>query len=492
MNDFERELMRRSPLAACVLETCDFIFDDAFLRGVWDEHRGRCYEDVLTFEDFLRLMRDALVNHGGSAHRVFVDLEREGEQPCDESNFYRKLARTPVPLSRALLRDGSQRLRQLLPASAEPVVSLPRCFDRYTLVVGDGKRIKDAAKRLAPTRGFAGRLLGAKALVAMDLRSGMALAMSDSLDGMTNDVPLVPALIAQLHQIIAGPMLTVWDRQFDDVVTMRHFAERAGDAFVVRAKQTDAIFTVESAVKRTDEQGRRVLDEVGTLGQGTKQMRLRRITLFRGGGGGGGGGGDGHEKCIDRGKDKKGKAGAKGKAAEEVDDDVVLLSNLLDRDAFPAADLLALYKHRWGIEQLFQQVTETFALKHLIGSSPKAVLLQFAYCLLLYNLMQLIKIYVAADGQVMASVVSMFYLFNDVKKELSAWAYHTNGTWPRTHRDAQQMKDRLAALLTGSWHPVAYTKASDKKPRKKPGPKPLLRGGHSSVQRLLEGKIALA
>ena len=41
-------------------------------------------------------MRDALVNHGGSAHRVFVELERDGEQPCDESNFYRKLARTPV------------------------------------------------------------------------------------------------------------------------------------------------------------------------------------------------------------------------------------------------------------------------------------------------------------------------------------------------------------------------------------------------------------
>src|SRR4051794_26652677 len=138
MNDFECELMRRSPLAASVLETCDFIFDDAFLRSIWDAHRGRCYEDVLKFEDFLRLMRDALVNHGGSAHRVFVDLEASDEQPCDESNFYRKLARPPVALSRALLRDGSQRLRQLLPASAKPVVPLPACFDRYTLFAGDG------------------------------------------------------------------------------------------------------------------------------------------------------------------------------------------------------------------------------------------------------------------------------------------------------------------------------------------------------------------
>ena len=137
-------------------------------------------------------------------------------------------------------------------------------------------------------------------------------------------------------------------------------------------------------------------------------------------------------------------------------------------------------------------MTETFALEHLIGSSPKAVLLQFAYCLLLYNLMQVIKTYVARDGNVLASVVSMFYLFNDVKKELSAWAYHTNGVWPRVQRDARQMRDRLVELLRGSWDPVAYVKAADKKPRKKKKPKPLLRGGHSSVQRLLEGKVVLA
>ena len=358
------------------------------------------------------------------------------------------------------------------------MVNLPGCFDGYTVVAGDGKRIKDAAKRLAPTRGYRGKLLGAKALVALELRSGMALAMSDSLDGMTNDVPLVPELMTQLHQVVAGPMLSVWDRQFDDVATMRRFCQREGDAFVARAKQQDAIFTVESAVESTDEQGRRVLDEIGTLGRGKKQMKLRRITLFRG---------DGNENDPGAKTNQKPKDDAK-----EQEDDVVLLTNLLDRDAYRAADVLALYKHRWGIEQLFQQVTETFSLSHLIGSSPKATLLQFSYCLLLYNLMQLIKIYVAQDGNALASVVSMFYLFNDVKKELSAWAYHTDGAWPRTHRDARQMKDRLAELLKGSWHPVAYTKAADKSSRKKSKPKPLLRGGHTSVHRLLHGKVVLA
>ena len=100
MDAFVRELMDRSPLAARVLELSDFIFAPDLLKDVWEEHRGRCYEDVLRFEDFLRLMRDALVQHGGSAHRLFLELERRGAEPINESNFYRKLARTPVELSR--------------------------------------------------------------------------------------------------------------------------------------------------------------------------------------------------------------------------------------------------------------------------------------------------------------------------------------------------------------------------------------------------------
>jgi hypothetical protein len=456
MNAFERELMRRSPLAACVLETCDYVFDDQFLRSVWDAHRGRCYTDILEFPDFIRLMRDALVNHGGSAHQMFVGLEKRQQAPIDQSNFYRKLSHTPAPLSRALLREGAARLAGLMPGD---VTALPDCFKGFRVIIADGKKIKNAAKRLAQTRGYAGSLLGATAMVALDARTGLVLAMNDSLDGMTNDVPLVQGLMEQLHGLVPGPMLSVVDRQFDDVKTMGRLAARAGDAFVVRTKQSQACFSVESTVNSVDDKGRRVIDEIGVLGKGKQTTRVRRITLAR---------------------------------KPEDEEDVVLLTNLLDRAAFSAADLLSLYKERWGIERVFQQVTETFSLSHLIGSKPQAALLQFSFCLLLYNLMQVVKAYVAADGKVLASVVSMFSLFHNVRRELSAWAYHTDGVWPRVNRDAAGMRNRLRELLKGSWDPVAYTKASDKKPRPRAAPKRLLHGGYSSVQRLLEGKVRLA
>lgn len=465
MDAFERELLRRSPLASAALEICDHAFDDQLLQSIWDKHRGRCYEDELRFTDFLRLMRDGLIRYGGSAHKLFLDLESRDAAPVDVSNFYRKLAHTPVEVSRAVLRECTGRIGELLPG---PGVELPACFAGFEVIAADGKAIRNAAKRLKPTRGYIGRMLGAKALVAMDLRRGLAIAMSDSLDGMTNDVPLVPALMPQLHALFAQQaILTVWDRQFDDLRTLRLLSSREQDAFLVRMKQTSMTFVVESAVESRDSQGRRVLDEIGQLiadakgkrkgNKDQKVIRVRRIALFR-----------------------------NAAAGEE---DVVLLTNLLDRKRYPATDSLELYRHRWSIEQVFQEVTETFSLSHLIGCAPQAVLLQFAFCLLLYNLMQVVRAYVAEDGQVLASVVSMHYLFDDVRTELTAWAYHTDGSWPRrTRRGAAAVRERLRKLLRGAWNPIRYTKATDKKPRGKPPRRKWLSGGYTSVQRALDGR----
>jgi hypothetical protein len=68
--------------------------------------------------------------------------------------------------------------------------------------------------------------------------------------------------------------------------------------------------------------------------------------------------------------------------------------------------LLVLYGHRWGIERCFQQVTEVFGLQGLIGSSPRATVFQFAFCLVLYNILQLIRAYVADASAHKVSEVS--------------------------------------------------------------------------------------
>lgn len=460
MTDFSSELMRRSPLAGCVLELSDYLFDQSFLRAIYDPNRGRCYQDVLSFDDVLRMMRDALTRHGGSAHALFVELEADDTHPADESSFYRKLAKMPVAVSRALLREGAAKLGELMPRINNP---LPACFDSLDVVIADGKKIKDAARRLAPTRGYTGALIGARALVAMDARSGLVLAMSDSLDGMGNDSPLVPERMEQLTAT-AGPrpILSVWDRGFGEPATMRRMTTRPGDHFGVRVKKNHR-FTAVSRTESSDAQGRKVIDETGFSGDATPRARqaalpTRRITLQRSG---------------------------------EGEEDVIVVTDLTDPASYPAGDILELYARRWGIEQVFQQVTETFCLQHLIGASPKAVLLQFAFCLLLYDLMQVIRAWLADDGAVATAIVSMHYLFDHTKRQLQAWAYHGQGHWPRVAGRTAAMRQRLGELLKGVWNAKRFTKAADKKPRAKSKPKGRFKGGHSSIQRVLEGTAAI-
>ena len=453
MDDFQKELLRRSPLATSVLELSDFMLEPALLSDIFQEHRGRCYEDVLKFPDFVGLVRDALMQHQGSGHQLFLELESENRHPIDESNFYRKLSHMPPELSEALLRRGGQRLSSLMP----DVVATPACLKEFTVVVADGKKIKNAAKRLKLARKLSGKLIGATALVGINARTGLAVAMSSDLDGMTNDVPLVPRLMEQLHQEISGPICSIWDRQFDNHRTLQSLCARQGDTFVVRMNQGHRL-EVEQSTQSLDSSRRVMEDQVVVMGRGKQAMRLRRIVLNRPG-----------------------------------QEPIIILTNLMDAAKYPPEQLLELYKMRWGIEQIFQQITQTFSLEHLIGSHPKAVLFQFSLCLLVYNLMQVVRAYVAEDGKVLTSAVSMYYLFGRTRQELCFWARHCQGCWDRMPpTDAPAMAARLRQLLKGSWDPIGLKKAADKKPRGEPSPRQRLHGGYNSMQRALEGRARLA
>src|SRR6476620_5446205 len=78
------------------------------------------------------------------------------------------------------------------------------------------------------------------------------------------------------------------------------------------------------------------------------------------------------------------------------------------------------YLTRWQIENVFQQITEVFELRHLIGSAPEATVFQASLCLVIYNVLQLVRGYIAA-GQpepVKVATLSEEMIFEDMKKDL--------------------------------------------------------------------------
>jgi hypothetical protein len=167
--------------------------------------------------------------------------------------------------------------------------------------------------------------------------------------------------------------------------------------------------------------------------------------------------------------------------------EVILVTNLLDAAAIPAVDLLTAYLSRWGIERMFQQVTEVFGLEHLIGTKPEGVIFQFAMCLLLYNLIQVVRGVIAVDVERPRETISGEKLFQDVERQMIAWSEtvtldetiaHFQGEWT-----ALRVRGRLSELLSGVWRD-RWIKAP---PKKRATPKKKVRKRtHSSVYRVLE------
>lgn len=134
--------------------------------------------------------------------------------------------------------------------------------------------------------------------------------------------------------------------------------------------------------------------------------------------------------------------------------DVAIVTDLVDAELYPAAELLEHYLQRWGIEQVFQKVTEVFHLQGLIGSTPKATIFQFAFCLVLYNLIQLIRGYVAIHQQRQTETISIENLFLDVHRQMTVWSVPVGSKVPLeipAVSDLQALADRLHTLLAYQW-----------------------------------------
>lgn len=149
---------------------------------------------------------------------------------------------------------------------------------------------------------------------------------------------------------VAGLRLWRADHGFAD---LRRFVEftAEGDHFLVRYHPKCGFHRDPTRpVRHTrDAQGRKILKEWGWLGAANHKLRceVRRVTLFR-----------------------------------PDEEDMILMTDLLSSSEFPATELLDLYRERRGIERVFQQVTDVFGLKGLIGGTPQATIFQFAFCLL--------------------------------------------------------------------------------------------------------------
>jgi IS4 transposase len=453
MDGLIEEAAARMPLAEAAFAVWRWIANEPFLEGVYEPTRGRGFTRCLTFSVFVQLIADALLLRDGSGREAFEDSRERGELPVSIQAAYGKLRRIAPQVSEAFLAEGAARLRSLWPDGAE--ATLPASVAQFDVLIFDGKTIKGLHKRLKPLREVGGGVVGGKALVAVQFKTGLVIAMQTHLDGDANEVRLTPNLLANVRSHTDGQRLWVGDRAFSYVEQVLQLGA-APDDFLVR-RRSDITFERDPR-RRTragrDAAGRGFYEEWGWLsrhGQ-ARALFVRQLTLTL-----------------------------------SKTDTLVLITSLLDRQRYPARDLLALYRQRWHIERVFQDITEVFGLKHLIGSSPQASLFQFALCLMLYNMIQVVRAYIAVHRRIPTETISAEKLFRDVRRQLSAWLllFGPQATWPSqpAQLDVKLQRAALHQILREAW---SNRWAKSPPQRRATQPSPRGHGKHVSAQKVLD------
>lgn len=214
MSDASIDVLARMPLAEAVLTLWNWVADPVFLDQVFDDHRGRCYHKILSFSHMVSLIRDALLEHVGSGRKSFEHASERHEMQTSFNAAYGKLGRIPISVSAAFLAGCTTRLREIFPQTEMAQTPIPDSLKSYTVIIGDGKVIKNVAKRLKPLRGVPGGLLGGRSLVALAPRTGLALTIHAEPDGESNETRFVKDLVPKVRELVAGRRLWVADSGF--------------------------------------------------------------------------------------------------------------------------------------------------------------------------------------------------------------------------------------------------------------------------------------
>jgi hypothetical protein len=191
---FAKEALQRLPLAEAFYLIWRYIADDKTLNQLFEQYRGRCYEDKLIFSELVMVLADAVTRFGGCGRGAILDALKREELSSKMRTVYLKLNRLPLPLAEAFLSTMTTRLRELLPIDMVNTL-LPSSFASMTVVVIDGKKIKKVAKRILCLRDLAGKVFGGKILAAYLPALGMTVAMAADPNGNANDIRLMPRIV---------------------------------------------------------------------------------------------------------------------------------------------------------------------------------------------------------------------------------------------------------------------------------------------------------
>lgn len=449
---FESFINKR-PICVMARGVLERMLDPVRIDAIFEDSAELGFTRDLLFSSLVKLMGDVVLGVRPSVHAAFQAARADDEIGVSLTAVYNKLDRVERAVSAALVQGSAEQARDMIDALG---ARLPAWLPGYRCRILDGNAPSATEHRIAELRRTWAAPLPGKILVVLDPERMIAEEAFLTEDGHAQERSLLDEVLLS----VKANDLWIADRNFCTFKFLFGIEDR-GACFVIR--QHGQIKG--TLIGRKRKIGR---SETGTVYEQTIRLNdpdsgttrdFRRVTIK-----------------LDQ-------------PTRDGDAEVHILTNVPDThaDAIVIADL---YRKRWTIEKLFQDVTQTLQCEiHTLGY-PKAAL--FAFCLALQasNAVAVLKaaLRAAHGADVVQTQVSGYYLSLEIKSTYDGmmiaipeehWAIFRTST-------AKQIAV-LLKRIAGHADLARY----QKHPRgpKKPPPKKTVykNGGHVSTYKMING-----
>jgi hypothetical protein len=362
-----------APCAVIARLAVEYLVDEETLKALFSESATLQYEREVTLTNLVNVMLDVACGTRRSPRAAF--LARSEEIAVSLSAFYRKLNRTELGISEAVVEHSATKAGKLIRAmnglSPEPIPGLAT----YVL---DGNMLTGTEHRLEPLRSTRAAALPGKSLALYEHATGVVTKVVLWEDAHSQERALLPDL-----PIKSGIHL-IADRNFC-VAWFLHKIGQAGSFFTIRHHRST--FPLETVGKArpcgrcatgvVSEQTIRVEDTAGQV------FFWRKITLK-----------------LDT-------------PTRDGETEIVLISNLPRK--IKAVVIATVYRERWTIERHFQRLTDWLHCEVPTLGYPRAALFAFAMSVVAANAMAiLIAAMRAVHGEEAADNLSYCALVDEV------------------------------------------------------------------------------
>jgi IS4 transposase len=423
-------------------ERLDELFEEVAVEG---------YTRTLHFSMLVQLMGDVVLGVQPSVHAAFQTLDAAGEIPVSDTALYNKLNRIEPAVSAALVEDSA--------AQAGPVIDalnarLAPWLPEYRCRLLDGNHLSATEHRIEQLRGTWAAPLPGKALVVLDQERMLAEKVFLTEDGHAQE----RSLLEDVLESVQPDQLWIADRNFCTLKFLCGIDRRGGFFLIRQHKSLKGELVGRKRKIGTCETGVVYEQTIRLTDPETKEpVEFRRITIKL--------------KTPTR----------------DGDMELHLLANVPEDDA-DAIVLSGLYRKRWTIETMFQEVTRTLQCEISTLGYPPAALFAFCLALLAYNAVSVLKASLrnVHGEEVVQEQVSGYYLSLELKGTYEGMMIAIPPhEWAIIQTLSIKQFAKLLRELASHVNLARYRK-HPRGPKKPPSKKSKYRnGGHVSTYRLL-------